>query len=372
MIGIKAMSTQADQPQGLSFQKTYLSSMTGFGRAQVQVDSTTYLVEIKSVNSRFLDINFRGSTLGAALEHHIRQALQKHFKRGKFDVFSGSIKGVGNNSVVDEGLFRRVIESGRALLRAEGLDSGSNLDAVSKIALERAFSGINQSANGAPSLGLGGLFEEGSDGFKQLLSAVDAACTEVGEMRRREGEKLRIKLEEYCLGLLDLVDKISKRSNTIANELLERGRQRVAALISSLRPAQANENDLRSALDLGDLSTSDLSDARLLQELAIIADKADISEELVRLSSHLKSIHDMLSSSQEVDPAGASGGVTAGGSFVIERPNSIGKRIEFILQETQREINTLSVKCQNLEVVNWCVQGKLLCEQMKEQIQNIE
>lgn len=378
------MSNSPDQSQTLNLELTKLQSMTGFGRAQVQFESTVYLIELKSVNSRFLDINFRGASLGATLEHHIRQALQRHFKRGKLDVFSGAIKSMGAASMVDESLFQRMIESGRSILRAQGLDSGSNLDAVTRIALERVFLVGTQPTNTAPvvSFGVGGLFDEGSSGFQQLLAAADAACKELGEMRQREGEKLRIKIEEYCLDLLELVGKISERSTNIASELLERGRQRVTALVPTAFSKQGPQQASQAATDITSFVDGEMGDARLLQELAIIADKADISEELVRLSSHLKAIHKMLSLEdcagrdsdyRDADSRDSEHSRGANGKqSVLEKPNSIGKKIDFLLQETQRELNTLSVKCQNLEVVNWCVSGKLLVEQMKEQIQNIE
>lgn len=374
-----------------------IQSMTGFGRAQVQHDAVVYLIEIRAVNSRFLDINLRGVQLGAALEHQIRQRLQRHFKRGKLDVFAAAIKGEGSAALVEEELFSRLLESGSELLKSSGLDSNSARETLTKIALERALGAANQQSNLGGSISLTAEFDEGAVGFQSVLAAVDAACLELRKMRGLEGEKLRIKLEEYTHDLARLIGNISDRSQTIASELLERSRYRVETLMYKLRQGeflkQADDNKhvvsskdgaSWAAIQSGAANSrrsvqGEWDEARLLQELAIIADRADVSEELVRLSSHVNAISELLKPAGCVNQANAQpSGLTEShikktvGDGTSVKTNSVGKQVDFLLQETLRELNTLSVKCQNLAVVNWCVQGKLLVEQMKEQIQNVE
>lgn len=398
-----------------------IQSMTGFGRAQVQQDSVVYLIEIRAVNSRFLDINLRGMQLGAALEHQIRQRLQRDFKRGKLDVFATAVKGAASTALAEESLFLRLIESGSELLKSSGLDSDGAREILTKIALERSIGAANQQSNGGGSLSLSAEFDEGAVGYRSVLSAVDAACVELRKMRSLEGERLRIKLMEYIQELFGLINNIGDRSQTIAAELLERSRMRVETLIYKLRQAEflkyldANKqpeslsehglpNDAGSLKDAGssryvgpskEPASSDATqggvldsrrsvqgewdEARLLQELALIADRTDVSEELVRLSSHVNVISELLRPvvSNDEDNAQPSKGaesklLKAVVDLTSVKTNSIGKQIDFILQEILRELNTLSVKCQNLAIVNWCVQGKLLVEQMKEQIQNVE
>ncbi|MBM9537348.1 YicC/YloC family endoribonuclease [Desulfobulbus alkaliphilus] len=291
-----------------------LRSMTGFGRGEASEDGRTWVVEVRTVNHRFLDQRVLLPRLFAALEEPVKKVVAAAFDRGRVDI---SISLLGSSAVVphlkvNETVARQYHRCLRQLVEDYGLEEDIRLSDM--LTLRDVIS-----------------LEEGNpdmDTEWQLIStALDAALADCDSMREREGTVLRREL-------LDRLEKFEVIVRQIENQLPEVLRQRQADL--KLR--------IEKVLD-----GFDLDPLRLAQETAIMADKSDVTEELTRLESHIAQFRAFLSADEPV-----------------------GRRFDFLLQEFLREVNTLSSKIANASIGHLSVEMKNEIEKLREQVQNVE
>lgn len=289
-------------------------SMTGYGRAQLSLNGSDITVELRSVNSRYLDLNIKLHRAYAFAEDKVRQYLTKRFARGKMDVYvTVDDKNADNVAItLNEDLLKRYIEIFDKLSTQYGLRN--DLTAVSAAKLpdvlteERAE--IDQEQMSA-----------------DILAALTAAADSFEAMRLTEGEALVRDVRGQMEKILTLVTAIEERSPQTVEEYRKRLEQKLAQVLEG----------------------RGIDEARIITEAAIFADRVDVNEETVRLRSHVAQMDDML---------------TKGGS--------VGRKLDFLVQEMNREVNTIGSKCSDLQSAGTVVEMKSVIEKIREQIANIE
>ena len=288
-----------------------IASMTGFARRETTGPWGTLVCELRSVNHRFLEAGFRLPDELRAAESELRTRLGKQLRRGKVDctVSYRRAQGASNMLEVDQSALERVLAAVKLVSRSQ-LAS----DSVSALELLR-WPGV--------------LREDGNSSSEELLGSAyavfGATLEELVAARAREGARLRELLEQRCEGLETLVKAVRARLPEVQARVRAKLNERVAELSTSVDPE------------------------RMEQELAIILQRLDVDEELERLTGHIEEVRRVIKGSE---PA--------------------GRRLDFLMQELNREANTLSSKSQDLETTRAAVDMKVLIEQMREQVQNAE
>lgn len=291
-----------------------LKSMTGFGRSEIANERQKITVEMKAVNHRFCDINIKMPKKLSIFEAGIRNLLKKYIQRGKVDVFITYEDYTENNMVLkyNEELAAEYVGVLQRMSEQFGIENDVRVSSLSRypdvLTLEEQTVDTDE---------LWGVLEE----------ALHKASEQFVETRLVEGENLKNDLISKLDGMLEAVDFIEKRSP----EILVEHRQRLEAKVKEL---------------LGD---STIDESRIITETTIFADKICVDEEIVRLRSHITSTRKAL---------------LEGGS--------IGRKLDFIAQEMNREANTILSKANDLEVANRAIDLKTEIEKVREQIQNIE
>lgn len=283
--------------------------MTGFGRAAVAVGSRRFVVEIRAVNHRGVDVKVRGRELDAACETELVRAVRAAVERGAVAV---SVREEG--SAAGEVDAERVRAVHRAL---EGLRQELRLDGAVDLRTIAAFLSF---------AGEGGADEGVS--WETLRPAVAEALKGLAAMRAREGQALAADLAGRHGRLRATVESIRKAAGALPTRAARRLEERLATLAADV------------AVD----------PARLAQEVALLAERLDVSEELVRLDSHLAHLARLLEG--EGGPA--------------------GRKMDFVIQEIGRELNTVGSKVQDAEIAGLVIEGKAELEKIREQAQNIE
>lgn len=291
-----------------------IKSMTGFGRCEVAENNRRFTVEIKAVNHRYLDVSIKMPKSLNYFESAVRNELKKYVSRGKVDVFI-SYEDLSDHTCTVH-YNREAAEEYLRYLRRMAEDFGLE-DDVRVSTLSRYPEVFTMEEAGADEEEL----------WKELQKAVDGAADMFVESRITEGEHLRKDLLEKLEGMLKLVDFIEERSPQLVAEYRRRLEEKVKELLGD------------TAVDEG----------RLLTEVTIFADKICVDEELVRLRSHIETTRSAL---------------LEGGS--------IGRKLDFIAQEMNREANTTLSKANDLEISNCAIELKTEIEKVREQIQNIE
>jgi uncharacterized protein (TIGR00255 family) len=292
--------------------------MTGFGRASFAVEGAGFDLEIRSVNHRYLDVRLRLPRLLAGFEAEVRTRVQSRFDRGKVDVVvqQPATAAPAPRLELDFEVAGRYLEAAEALRQRYAVEGRLDVDEL------LALPGVAR---------LGEAEFSDADLGRELLASLDAALAAADAMRRSEGEAL----EREVLGRLARVealgDQVSERSGLIQEQVRERLRKRSEKL--------ARETGL-------------MDEARLYQELVIAADRLDVTEELVRLKSHIEQFRAAL--------AGADAGAP------------VGRRLDFLLQELGREVNTVGSKGADAPVAHLVVELKTELERIREQVQNVE
>jgi len=288
-----------------------IASMTGFARCEDSGAWGTLVCELRSVNHRFLETGFRLPEELRGLEPELRQTLLRELKRGKVDctVSHRAAQGAERALELDAEALARVLARVREVNAAIPDQTGTlNLLDV---------------------LRWPGVIRDSDSVTDVLLAAarklVARTLTDLASARAREGERLRSLIEQRCVALSALVNQVRAR----LPEVSARVRTRLDERLAELR--------LNVAQD------------RLEQELALLLQRLDVDEELDRLTAHVGEIR-----------------------RVIEGNEPAGRRLDFLMQELNREANTLSSKSQDLEVTRAAVDMKVLIEQMREQVQNVE
>ena len=291
-----------------------LKSMTGFGRSEIANERQKITVEMKAVNHRYCDINIKMPKKLSIFEAGIRNLLKKYIQRGKVDVFITYEDYTENNMVLkyNEELAAEYVGVLQRMSEQFGIENDVRVSSLSGypdvLTLEEQTVDTDE---------LWGVLEE----------ALHKASEQFVETRLVEGENLKNDLISKLDGMLEAVDFIEKRSP----EILVEHRQRLEAKVKEL---------------LGD---STIDESRIITETTIFADKICVDEEIVRLRSHITSTRKAL---------------VEGGS--------IGRKLDFIAQEMNREANTILSKANDLEVANRAIDLKTEIEKVREQIQNIE
>lgn len=293
-----------------------MNSMTGFGRATQIVDGLQCIIEIKSVNSRFLDLNIRSPKQVNSVEHSIRKCIQKTIHRGKVDVFV-TLQDVGDREkqfIINSSLKHQIQD----LLVSEGFYREPQEVPLSAVmAISNDWVQIQDS-------------EVTEDVLQSLVTDTTTnALNALVSMRQSEG----IHIQQ------DLLHRLSQMTNIIEDI----NSHKADAVIAYKENLRTKMMDYVEGLDFT------ANEDRLLQEVAIMADKTDITEEIVRFRSHVVQLTNTLK---------------------MDEP--IGRKLDFIIQEMNREVNTIGSKAMDITLTDHVVQLKCELEKVREQVQNIE
>jgi len=291
-----------------------IKSMTGFGRGESAENSRKFTVEIKSVNHRYLDVNIKMPKALNFFEAAIRGELKSYISRGKVDVFVSYEDLSENKSTVryHAELAEEYLKYLRQMAAEFKLEDDIRVSTLAKFPeiFTMEESGVDE-----------------EELWKELRGAVTEAAQMFVDARIVEGGHLRDDLVEKLDNMLQLVDSIAQRAPQIVTEYRRKLEERVR---EAMAEAAVDEN-------------------RLLTEVTIFADKACVDEEIVRLRSHIETT-----------------------KAALMEGGSIGRKLDFIAQEMNREANTILSKANDLELSGWALELKTEIEKVREQIQNIE
>jgi len=292
-----------------------MKSMTGFGRGAVSEENFAVSVEIKTVNNRFLDLNLRLASDLQSLEGNLKRLIQTRLSRGRVDVFINSERMSDVVYELNRPLIAGYLSALKQLQEEFGLVGEPDLNDIARLP-----NSLQTKADD--------LSEDFTGGIEE---AVELALDELEKMREVEGESLKNDLYYLLSEIETHLPKIEAESETVAEEYLQRLTKRIDNLLS--------KSDSQIEID----------QARLAQEVAYLADKSDIAEEITRLKSHIEQFRGIMNDEKEV-----------------------GKRLDFLTQELNREANTISSKTNNLVVKESALQIKSAIEKIREQVQNVE
>ncbi|MDX2089488.1 MAG: YicC/YloC family endoribonuclease [Kofleriaceae bacterium] len=286
--------------------------MTGFGRGVVEHAGVRATVDIRAVNHRFLDLKLRGVQLAPLVEESVSAKVRASIERGSVAVSVHVTRhGAAAATTIDPVAAAAAHQTLSTLATSLGLPGPD-------LALVLAQPGVMVTA------------ERGDEEHPPVLVAVDAALAQLDQMRATEGEALRLELIARFDELTAVRTQIATLAATVPQQLTKRLNERVRKLLDSQEGAEVDPS-------------------RLAQEIALLADRSDITEELVRLSSHLDQ-----------------------GRTLIAAKGSVGRRLDFLVQEIGRELNTIGSKSTVTEISTAIVDAKAVLEKVREQVQNVE
>ena len=291
-----------------------LRSMTGYGRGKYENDSREYIVEIKSVNNRYSDINIKMPKTISFLEDKVKKEIGKYITRGKVEVFISLINNsdTGKNISINKDLAKKYIEELKTLVSETNIIDNISIMEVSKLPDVLIIQPGDQSEETI---------------WKELQMCLQEAGNNFLDMRQKEGEIIKLDLENRMKYIISQIDKINNISTGLVEQYIVKLEKRINELLKS---------------DVIDQS-------RLAQEVVIYSDKCSVQEEITRLKSHFTQF-----------------------SQLILEDKPIGKKIDFLIQEMNRETNTIGSKANNLDITQLVVEIKTELENIREQIQNIE
>ncbi|QNO16336.1 YicC family protein [Alkalicella caledoniensis] len=291
-----------------------IRSMTGFSRQIVEIASETVTIEIKSVNNRYLDIVVKMPDDFSFIEEEIKSVVRKSVKRGRIDIKLKWKNNLGSSGQeINKELLIHLVNQSRLVAEELNMDAPTNIDRLllvngvvtdKKVVIEENF--IKES----------------------IISSLKTGLKEFNSMRFDEGQRLKEDIEYRLNVIRELLAGIKDSQNTVVEEYREKLGQRVSKL-----KTEGLEFD----------------ESRLLSEIALFAERCSITEEIVRLESHLI-------------------------EFVktVNTGDSVGRKLDFLLQEINREVNTIGSKANNYNIAKIVVDIKGEAEKIREQIQNIE
>lgn len=293
-----------------------IRSMTGFGRATSAAESSrSFSIELKSINHRYLDINVRMPKSMISLEEKIRKMVSEKLNRGKVDIFItyknyGDFDGI---AMLNEGLADSYYHCLKNLTtRYSDVKDDISVSLIAKfpevVKIQEKEENMDEIWGG-------------------LQFCLEDALSMLVEMREIEGEKLKLDIISKCDKIKSLVDSIEEKSPGIIVQYKNKLEERIKDLTENL----------------------DVDDSRISMEVAFFADKASIDEEITRLNSHLNQVKNTLT---------------------LQEP--VGRKLDFIVQEMNREANTIASKSQDLEITNMVLNIKNEIEKIREQVQNLE
>ena len=291
-----------------------IKSMTGYGRSIFENEGREYIVEIKSVNNRFNDISIKMPRSLNYLEDRIKKEILNSVSRGKIDVFItfNNNSDLGKNIKLNTDIAKKYINELKKLSKEAEIIDNINIMDISKF----------------PDVLNIKVEEEAEEVIeKELFIALEKAIKSFIEMRQAEGNKIKEDLERRIDTVSEKIKQISNISTGLVDEYIVKLETRIKEL----------------------LKTDVVDESRLAQEVVIYSDKCSVEEEITRLKSHISQFLTLLNS--EI---------------------AIGKKLDFLIQEMNRETNTIGSKANNLEITNFVVDIKTELENVREQIQNIE
>jgi len=292
-----------------------MKSMTGYGKAMVAGEDFSVSVDLKTVNNRFLDIHLRVGSELAALEPSIKKRITARLSRGRVDVTVSMERAAQMAYELNRPLIAGYINALKQLKQDFDLAGELDINVLARIpgALQPARNGIDERMIAA------------------LEQALDQALDELEKMREQEGEALKNELRDRVKKIETLVPVIESSAAGLADAYRLRLQKRIGELLN--RGGQVVEVD----------------PSRLAQEVAYLADRSDVSEEMVRLRSHLTQFQEAL-----------------------DAPGETGKMLDFLLQELNREANTTLSKSTDLAIKEAGLAIKAEVEKLREQVQNVE
>lgn len=290
-----------------------IKSMTGFGKNSLLINDRNYQVEIRSVNHRYLDISTKMPRQLTYLEEDVKKVISSKIKRGKVDViitFENNSK-EGRNIQINTEIAKMYIDELRKLAQEGNILSDIQVTEITKL----------------PDV-LNISIDQDDETIKQeLLDSVKIALDNLLSMKETEGNKIAEDLTNRIDYIEEKILKISKLSTGLIEEYVVKLEERIKEI----------------------LKTDIIDKSRIAQEVVIYADKTSIEEEITRLKSHINQFRQLL-----------------------REEGAVGKKIDFLIQEMNRETNTIGSKANDLEIVNGVIDIKTELENIREQIQNIE
>ena len=290
-----------------------IKSMTGYGKSSLSINSRDYQVEIKAVNHKYIDINIKLPRVISYLEDDIRKIVNSRIKRGKIDIsiLFENYSNEGNDIRINTELAKMYIQNLKKLADEENISANIEVTEITK------FPDV---------LTIKSNFDEKQIKI-ELIQAVEDALEQLINMRQNEGKRISQDIFDKILQIEKKNEEIFELSTGLIDEYVVKLEARIKEI----------------------LKTEELDKSRLMQEVVIYADKCSVEEEITRLRSHIEQLRGLINS---------------------DEPS--GKKMDFIIQEMNREVNTIGSKANNLEIVNRVVDIKTIVEDIREQIQNIE
>lgn len=291
-----------------------MKSMTGYGRAKEERDGKTITVELRAVNHRYLDCTVKAPRQYGFLDDAVKKAAAARIARGKVEIFVGvEVEEGGDVAVtVNHQLAKRYLDALHDLSETYGLRDDVTVTTLAKLPDVLGSERIEQDAEAMT---------------RDVLAVFDKACDGFNQMRQREGEKLAEDVRGRCAAIERMVGEVETRSPERVKEYREK-------LLARMQEV---------------LADTSIDETRILTEAAIYADKTAVDEETVRLRSHLQQMDGMLKETQPV-----------------------GRKLDFLVQEMNREANTIGSKAGDVAMARIVVDIKSEIEKIREQIQNIE
>lgn len=292
-----------------------IRSMTGFGRGTFANDEREYIVEIKSVNHKYADVNIRMPYLLSFLEDKIKKHILEKVARGKIDVsitFNNN-SNIGKKITLNQKMAKVYISELKKMAEENNI-----IDDISIMKVSRLPDVLNV------------VQDDNTDLFwNELVIAIDEALTGFIQTKEKEGTKLAEDMQIRLDNVFQNISKISEYSSGLIEQYVVKLRDRIKEM----------------------LQTDIVDEARIAQEVVIYADKTSIEEEVTRLKSHIAQFKELLNTKDIV---------------------KVGKKLDFIIQEMNRETNTIGSKSNCLEITNLVIEIKTELEDIREQVQNIE
>ena len=291
-----------------------IKSMTGFGRGKYENQGRNYLVEIKSVNHKYSEIGIRLPRNLSSFEDNIKKCVLNSISRGKIDVSVSfvNMSDKGINIKINQDLAMQYLKEINELAEKTELRSAINVMDITRLPEVLA---VQSDSDDEELI------------WNELKIALNEAIENFVEMRKVEGKHIAEDLENRIKLISEKTDKVDKLSSGLVEEYIAKLEERIKEL----------------------LKTDVVDQTRLAQEVVIYSDKCSVQEELTRLKSH---INQFLNTVQKEGP--------------------VGKNLDFIVQEMNRETNTIGSKANKLEITNLVIEMKTIIEDIREQIQNIE
>lgn len=291
-------------------------SMTGYGRATAENTLCSITIEMKSINNRYLDIYVRMPRQIMRLEEKVKELIKQEIQRGKLDVFVTLIlkDGVDKKLTLNRRLAEEYITIAREVENQFSLSGGIRTMDLLK------FPDVIAVAENE--------FDE-QEILELLNTATRQAVSEMVEMRKKEGQALSKDISARCKILSENILHIESFADTLEEEYQEKLMEKMTVLLQQM--------------------SQNIDEQRIIQEAAILADRSSITEEIIRFKSHIAQLLDSL-----------------------EKSEPIGRKLDFIIQEMNREVNTIGSKSDKINILDKVVMLKSELEKIREQVQNIE